>query len=170
MIPKDINVDALAEQLTDSDVVANQAALDTLGEHAESTLQHVQSTVDTESHPEMAERLGETKVVLLKGSNLTRENSRDIAQAIKDRTDADTVLVQTTQSAGAVSDGLTRYIIENNEPLVAGSLDPADTQAFVSSAADAHSYITPVNAVALIAVLVAIPIGAISTKLALRSR
>lgn len=165
MIPTEIDIDQLADNLRTEDVVTDASAAAEMskeGKDKDALLQQFRETVDPAIHPQVAEKLGETKLVLLDADNLTLENSRDVAQAIKDRTQADTVIVQSRQSPGVVSDKLTRYNIENNQLQMSGSIEPAGTQTFINQATSANHHLGAVNALLLTLIVAAIAITAVS--------
>lgn len=170
MIPQEIDVEALARQLDTDSVAADDGVLTTWGDEAEGKLEEFRHSLDKGNDPHIADKLGETKIVLLDNPDLTLENSRDVAQALKTRTDADTVIVQSTRSPGVVSDLLTRYNIENNQLQMAGSLNPQSTTDFIEHSTTADDHAGLVNATLLILVIAAIAITAASVWLARQLR
>ena len=170
MIPQKIDIEALARQLQADSVAADDGVRTTWGDEAQGKLEEFRQTLNNGDDPRAADKIGETKLVLLDNPDLTLENSRDVAQALKTRTDADTVIVQSTRSPGVVSDTLTRYNIENNQFQMAGSLNPQSTTNFIEHSAAADHHAGLVNTTLLILVFVAIAITAASVWLARQLR
>ena len=166
MIPQEIDVEALARQLDTDSVAADDGVLTTWGDEAEGKLEEFRHSLDKGNDPHIADKLGETKIVLLDNPDLTLENSRDVAQVLKTRTDADTVIVQSTRSPGVVSDTLTRYNIENNQSQLVRSLNPQSTTNFIEHSVAANHHVGLVNATLLILVIAAIAITTASIRLA----
>ena len=166
MIPQEIDIEALARQLQADNVAADAGVRAMWGDETAGKLEAFRHSLDNGDDPRDANKLGETKIVLLDNPDLTFENSRDVAQALKTRTDADTVIVQSTRSPGVVSDTLTRYNIENNQSQLVRSLNPQSTTNFIEHSVAANHHVGLVNATLLILVIAAIAITTASVRLA----
>lgn len=188
MIPADVDIDTLIQRLSASNVYIDNEAKEELQaeqdikeqEHASDTVQTssdeedysdiadiltaFQQSVDPETSPHIPEALGDTKLVVLGNKDLSLENSRDIAQAIKDATGADTVIIHSAGRPGVVSTELSRYNIENNQLTMSHSLDPATTQHFIDNVAEDGGLLAPVNAVILTGTVAAAALAALSAR------
>lgn len=113
MIPAELNVDDIVARIK-YDAVSVPSTLI----HGDSkSSQELQQ--DLSAIAEDTEALGNIKIILVNDYFKLTE-LRDTAQAVKDKTGANTVLVQSPNTSAAVSDKASRYTIEKNQRLVGG--------------------------------------------------
>lgn len=156
VIPTDVNVDALVADLADSTVAIDDAYLKQFGGNPKQLRSDLQHTIDPSANANVEQALGDTRVVVVGSRNLTVENARDVAQAIKDRVHADTIIVQSPNKAGVVSDVASRYTIENYQGAMAGSASPGQTHLFINNVAHDSQHLELFNIFLLCALALAI--------------
>ena len=71
MIPQKIDIEALARQLQADSVAADDGVRTTWGDEAQGKLEEFRQTLNNGDDPRAADKIGETKLVLLDNPDLT---------------------------------------------------------------------------------------------------
>lgn len=168
MIPEDVNVGDIVAHIKSDAVYVPPALIDGNAESAEQLHQDLTATVENLGNNPHASSLGNMKIVIL-NEYLPATGLRDTAQAVKDETGADTVLVQSPNTSSTVSDEASRYAIEQGQRSIGGYAQSQDdgstdfnidsTVEFLEAIAEPESTL-PVNASGLTAVAVTVLVSA----------
>lgn len=166
MIPDNVNVDALVSTLRSSDV-AVQASKGSEAKGGDATLQpttayssSLEDALASLPGGRGAEPFGVTKLIVLNNKDISGPDSRDVAQAVKDATGADTVLLQASGNSAVVSDGFSRFQIESKQGIIAGTLDPGAPGVLVTELDHLHTPGTAIGALGVVAALGAAAVAA----------
>lgn len=159
MIPAHIDVEALAGELATDNLTIDPAILKSYGEREADMVQHYRDILDGLAAPNITENLGETKIAVIPEGDFTSSDIRDVAQALKNETGANTVIVQSHGPAGVVSDTLSRSQIEQKQSLINRKVDPTAAETYINSLDGTDVDFTLVNGV----VLTAVAVGVVAT-------
>lgn len=162
MIPEDVNVGEIVAHLKSDAVYVPPALIDGNTESATQLHRDLTTVAEDLGQSSQTASLGEVKIVVL-NEYFPATGLRDTAQAVKDETGADTVLVQTPNTSSTVSDEASRYAIEKGQRSMGGyahgqddgstSFNTDSTVEFLHSIAEPEATL-PVNASGLTAVAV----------------
>ena len=161
MIPKSVDASSLSGALRSADV-AEQGSQD--GPHLAPPARF-HTAVDSAEHGARSDDFGKVKVAVLTHGDFTGADCRDIAQAIKNDTGANTVIVQTPGPAAVVSDHFSRFEIETHQHLLAGSVDPAATESFVQAMHGTHVPMGLIGSLILLGTAGAAGVAAVCARL-----
>ena len=111
MIPSNVDIDSIVASLSDAAIYVGRSS------HANKISQReLEGIIDNAEHGEAKEKFGKLKVALIEQS-LSGTGMRDVAQRIKDESNANTVIVRSPSGTAAVADGFSRYNLESNSHL-----------------------------------------------------
>ncbi|WP_459611793.1 Rv1476 family membrane protein [Corynebacterium urogenitale] len=160
MIPADINVQSIAGELKNSNLTIAPEILVSYGEHKEGMVQHYEDILNGNSTPGIVDNLGTAKIAVLDKRGATSSDMRDVAQALKNETGANTVIVQSHGPAGIVSDTLSRSQIEQKQSLINYKVDPTAAETYINSIEGTETDFTGINALVLTATIGSVVIAA----------
>lgn len=169
MLPQYVNIDELAGHLEHSDLYLSPEVLEEYGDDAPNLEDHYNKILSGEAAAHIHEDLGSTKFVVYPNP-MTMVETRDIAQALKDKLDTDTVIVQADGIPGIISDNLTRGQIQDTQYLMVNSFYPGEAETFINSIHGTDLDHTAVNAVILTLAALAAAVTAVFTRIFRKSK
>ncbi|MBC2681566.1 hypothetical protein GSS87_04010 [Corynebacterium sp. 4HC-13] len=148
MLPQNINVDDIASHLHHSDLYLSPEVVKIYGEETTSIQEHYDNILNGTTAPHISEDLGATKIVVYP-SVMRMDETRDLAQALKSKVDANTIIVQAEGIPGIISDKLTRGQIQDTQYLMVNSFHPAEVETFINTVHGTDLNYGTVNAIVL---------------------
>ena len=160
MIPRSVDINTVVASLSDAAVY-----IDPRFPEAEKVDQReLQSVIDDAKSGASKEKFGNVKIALIR-EDLSLTATRDVAQKIKDETDANTVVVKSLSQVATVADNFSRYNIESNAHKAYETPTAVSLQSYVHALEEHRDPEVAVNATGLIALIVSIALGAAATRI-----
>lgn len=147
---ENVDLEEVLEEIDESGLSVSQAG-DSLSQDDISSYRDLASGDGLDSST-----TGDLNIVILDGTSAEGTGLRNLAQSVKDSTDADTVMVRAPHNSQVISDNLSRYQIESTQQEMHGSRAPEDVSAFFDASTAAEPSFGIVNILVLVGVLIAV--------------
>lgn len=159
MIPSNVDIDSIVASLSDAAIYVDPK----FPQANKISQRELEGVIDDAENGEAKEKFGKLKVALIEQS-LSGTGMRDVAQRIKDESNANTVIVRSPGGTAAVADGFSRYNLESNSHLASKGSAATGLQTYIQALDHHRTPEATVNIGGLIALVLSIAITAIAAR------